>query len=188
MIAEGIAVWSAIERVVEAMQAHYAAELAALSSYGVPLPAPDAGEYFVDLNEPEVESAVKNASVAVIVYQDRDSTTDDRQTHTPSTNLEVQSTYIGLKIVYRLRPSQPVPMLGKTPTVSDIMATRGYLYSAAAIQTVRKYACDGVAIDDIEKVADHAAVEFDEDFQPMLGVVTLAWRFTQHVAVSTCAN
>jgi len=188
MIEEGVAVFEAVGRVIGIMQDHFGDELLRFYDTGIPLPAPTEVDYFLELNEPDPDQAVRNSSVAVFVFQERDSLVEDLEAYTPTSYVGTQSTFVGIKIVYRLRPAEPYPMLGKVPTVSDIMSARGYLYTAAALATVRKYACDNEIIADIEKISDHAVVEFDEDSQPILGIVSLVFRFTQRVEIPTCQH
>lgn len=186
---EGLAVWRAIERVVSVMQSNYATELAAIQEYGLPLTAPAATDYFAHLSEPSPEQAMKNSSVAVQVYQDSDSALIQTQSHTPSKVLNTQMSMIGVQVVYRLRNCDPTAMLGKAPSITDVMAARGYYYQAAAIETIRKHVCDGVVISDTTKLADHAGVvAFDEEDQPVMGVATTIWEMQQHVEVSLCGS
>lgn len=181
---EGLAVWRAIERIASVMQANYATELSAIAEYSLPLPAPVANDYFAHLSEPVPEQALKNASVAVQIYQDSDSSLLQTQTNTPSTMIETQMTVLGVQVVYRLRPSDTNNLIGKAPTVTDVMTARGYYYQAALISTLRKYACDGEFISDLVKLRDHAGVvAFDEEDQPIVGVATAVWEVMQHVEV-----
>lgn len=188
---EALAVYSALERVTEQMQAYYPTWLANRAVAGVPLPAPSNQDYYSALSRPAIDQIMTNSAVAVFISQAKPSTFIEASTpisSTPGQYGTAQITYVEISVLYRLRNFEPPPLWGKTATTHDIVSLRGLLYAGATMDVVRRLAPGGGVITSVySKESDFAgAVRFSPDGEPIIGAATTVWGFRQDIDVPYC--
>jgi len=183
----------AIRRLTTVMQEEYSNEITnllndATVNSALPLPAPDARDYYEGFVDPE-DTIVSSSGGGVAVYWTNEGPRSLATTGSagPNGGEEHRTLKLAGNILFRVEQYDKSQLRFQDQngndlrpyTPDEVMRLRAERYVGAMDEAVRKYGADGQAIHDIEMTDDTAGLmPVDEDFGP-IGIAAAMFEVTQ---------